>query len=245
MSARPRQWCAPRPPTTISAMMRHHATRCRNTFRVAAGPRSSAGQSAGLLIRWSQVRVLPGASQRPLHRAAPYRKPLQPQDIRIAPGCTEKHGVCGHVSRMGGDWLEISTQTWVAGLSRPRRPVWATASRRGSESLPLRFRAITRLSRVLVPVRQRGRVWVRRCSERPRRIAHRSGVASPVRLRPPSGWTPSSHARCSFRLPANLHVERDVEPPRLAGSGRGWRADAMGLRAAGQRGGEEFEEVVT
>ncbi len=35
----------------------------RGILTVSAGPRSSDGQSAGLLIRWSQVRILPGASR--------------------------------------------------------------------------------------------------------------------------------------------------------------------------------------
>jgi hypothetical protein len=52
-----------------------------------AGPRSSAGQSAGLLSRMPQVRVLPGALRQPSQRTLDWKAPGGRSSVGRAPGC--------------------------------------------------------------------------------------------------------------------------------------------------------------
>jgi hypothetical protein len=88
---------------------------------VAACPRSSAGQSAGLLIRWSQVRILPGAlGNAPPMISCSSATPVRTSTGRRCDGASSKPRPPPACARCASTICGTPSVAWRSALPTPR-----------------------------------------------------------------------------------------------------------------------------
>ena len=151
----------------------------------AGGARSSAGQSSGLIIRWSQVRVLAG----PLEKSCKPRAGVREGDL------VERFGRAGLQSFTGGT---LETSVDYADLRRLLRAV-----HRRRRSRHRRLLRLARRCRQGDPARHRARLPARgpvhAAGARLARAGNRSGLESRTTSGRPSGHIPEHSRKRRFR----------------------------------------------